>query len=249
MTRLVAGELLKLRTTRLGWGLLLAVAGLTALQVGLTASFAGKQGAPGLDTDEGVRSVWAGAGAGTVLALVVGVIVITGEYRSQTITATFLASPHRSRVIGAKLVTAGVVGTLYGAAACAVAAAIAVPVLAASDATGRANVTAMLGGSLLATALYAVAGVGVGALVRNQVAVIVGALVWVLVLEALVVAFLPRVGKWLPGGAASALLQAPVPGAPGASLLSPWAGGLLFLGYGVALAALGARFAVRRDVT
>jgi hypothetical protein len=35
----------------------------------------------------------------------------------------------------------------------------------------------------------------------------------------------------------------------GVELLSPWAGALLFLGYGVALAYAGARSTMRRDIT
>lgn len=76
-----------------------------------------------------------------------------------------------------------------------------------------------------------------GALVRNQIAAILIAVIWMLLVEALLVAFLPEIGKWLPGGAANAMAQASV---PGGDLLPPLAGAALFLLYGVGLAVAGA---------
>ena len=93
-------------------------------------------------------------------------------------------------------------------------------------------------------ALHAVLGVGLGALVRNQVVAVVAGLVWMRV-EAIIPDALqrPGLGRWMPEGAASALTG------PGASTLPMWAGGLLFAAYGVALALLGTRLVVRRDLT
>lgn len=60
-----------------------------------------------------------------------------------------------------------------------------------------------------------------------------------------------EVGKWLPGNAASALVQLSIQTGPNstATLLSAWAGGLLFLGYGLAFALAGSLTTVRRDIT
>jgi hypothetical protein len=98
-----------------------------------------------------------------------------------------------------------------------------------------------------AVTIYAVLGVGFGALLRNQVAAIVVALVWVLLADSLLVTFLPEVGRWLPGGAASAMTL----GQPmrGGELLSQGAGALLLLGYGLLLSLLGATTTIRRDIT
>jgi len=53
----------------------------------------------------------------------------------------------------------------------------------------------------------------------------------------------PSLGKWLPSAAAAALTN------PGGDHLSRWAGGLLFAAYGLALALVGTRLVIRRDVT
>jgi hypothetical protein len=53
----------------------------------------------------------------------------------------------------------------------------------------------------------------------------------------------PGLGRWLPEGAAAALTG------PGAATQSMWAGGLLFTAYGLALALIGTRLVVRRDLT
>jgi hypothetical protein len=94
--------------------------------------------------------------------------------------------------------------------------------------------------------VYAVIGVGLGALLRNQVGAIVGALVYLNVVEPIVagIGAIKGAYKWLPGGAARAItssFQAP-------ELLQPWQGALLLLGYGLLAAVLGTLLAVRRDV-
>jgi Histidine kinase len=76
------------------------------------------------------------------------------------------------------------------------------------------------------TALHAVLGVGLGALVRNQVVAVVAGLVWMRVEGMLPdVLHRPRLGRWLPEGAAAALTG------PGDATLPMWAGGLLFAAY------------------
>jgi ABC-2 type transport system permease protein len=89
-----------------------------------------------------------------------------------------------------------------------------------------------------------VLGVGLGALVRNQVVAVAAGLVWMRV-EAIIPDALqrPGLGRWMPEGAASALTG------PSAATLPMWAGGLVLAAYGVALALLGTRLVVRRDLT
>ena len=50
-----------------------------------------------------------------LLALVLGVLIITGEYRHKTVTPTFLAEPRRGRVVTAKLGIGFGAGIVMGA--------------------------------------------------------------------------------------------------------------------------------------
>jgi hypothetical protein len=248
MTDLIRAEVLKLRTTRLVYSLLGVTAGLSALGVVSAILSAGRQGAPPLHTTEGARNVFGGGGGTAVLTLVLGILLVTGELRHGTITQTFLVTPRRPRVVGAKLVAMAITGVVFGVVASAVVLAIALPWLAAKEVSPSlgADVVPVLLGSLAATTLFGVIGVGVGALVRNQVLAVVVALVWEFIGEGILVGLVPAVGKWLPQGAGRALsLETLSRGA----LLPAWAGGLVLVGYAVAFSAAGAALLVRRDVT
>lgn len=250
MRQLVQAEFLKLRTTRLLYGLLITSVVLTALMASVSI-LTGDQSAGkfALTAPEGVKN---GMGSGwptTVLVLILGILMMAGEFRHDTVTSAFLATPERRRVVWAKMITCAIVGLAFGLVACAFTLAISVPWLAAKDinvALTDSDVGPVLIGFALATSLYGMVGVGVGALVRNPTAAIIGVLVWSLMIEFLLLGSLPEVGKWLPGGANQSLAGSVT---SGGGLLPPWAGGLLLLGYVAAFAAVANRFTVRSDVT
>lgn len=244
MTALIRAELQKLRTTRMLYGLALAMLASTALGVVGGIVGAAKNGAPALDTAEGVANAISAEQA-AVIALVMGILAMAGEFRHGTVTSTFLVTPCRGWVVGAKLVAAALTGLALATVASVLSLAIALPWLNAKDVPWSLvadELPLVLLGTLVATALYGVVGVGVGALVRNQVAAVSVALGWMLVVENLLVALVPDVGRWLPLGAAGALIRTE------GDLLPMWGGGLLFAAYGVAFAVLGTRFVLRRDV-
>jgi hypothetical protein len=254
VTGLVRAEWTKLLTTRTWIGLLL---GACALVGGITALFCALAGTTGRD-GRGLppaadpvfqRLALAQVSQAAVLVLILGVIGMTQEYRHRTATPTFLTTPRRGRVVAAKLVAYGLAGIPFAV----VVAAVAVAVLEAFGAA-RGSGVPLTGGNLRvllyatgALVVYAVIGVGVGALLRNQVGAIVGALVYLRVVEP-VVATVPATApayQWLPGGALQAM-TAGVPGGP--DVLQPWQGAVLLLGYGLLAAALGTLLTVRRDV-
>ncbi len=122
------------------------------------------------------------------------------------------------------------------------------------------DIWAMLGRMLLAYVLWALIGIGVGALVRNQVGAIVGVLVFTQFLEpigrtaAAFVDGLSDATRFLPGAASDALVGASVysvaaPGAASSDALEWWAGGLVLLGYAVVFVVLGHLVSWRRDVS
>ena len=81
-------------------------------------------------------------------------------------------------------------------------------------------------------------GVGIGAIVTNQTLAVTAVLIWTLLVESLLTNFATGIGRWFPGGAASAMSGiTPADGA----LLQPWAAALLFAGYGLAFALVGSR--------
>ena len=249
MMNLVHAELLKLRTTRMFYGNALAALAFVPLFVAIAIQTAGGEGrgAP-LDTSEGLRNVLSTASSGSLMVLMVGIMVMAGEFRHGTATSTFLVTPDRRHVVGAKLIASTLVGAGLAIVASVLSLAVAVPWLTAKDVSVdllSADVGLVLLGAIGATALYGLIGVGVGSLVRNQTAAVVGTLVWVLVVETSLVGFVPQVGRWFPGGATTALTGE---AAPSGGLLPAWAGGLLLGAYGLGFAAAGLRFVVRRDV-
>jgi ABC-2 type transport system permease protein len=250
MGRLVRSEWTKLLTTRVWAGLLLAACVLSVGFAVLLTSFAGnaESGIPPVGSSEYEQLAFAVPANVTVLTLILGIIGMTQEYRHRTATPTFLATPHRGNVVIAKLLAYAVAAAPF---ALAVAAVTALAVLLHAGARGAApswtaeNLGVLLR-SVLALVVYAVIGVGLGALFRNQVGAIVGSLVYLFVVEPIIRSIPATSGvyKWLPGGA----LEAMTATFQGPDLLSAWQGGLLLLGYGLLAAVLGTLLAVRRDV-
>jgi len=249
MIRLIRAEFTKLATTRLIYGLAAVMAAFGALTVVVGVTTAGQQGNPPLSADSLPMLI---AGPVTQLApaaLLLGILGMAGEFRHQTVTQTFLVTPHRGRVVAAKLVAYPLAGIALALVTLAVTAAVAAGWLAAKGITPSlppaGALGRMVGVALLGPALCGLVGVGVAALVRNQVAALVGVAVWVLVVEGLLMSLLnaPSLGKWLPSAAAAALTN------PGGAQLSRLAGTLLLAGYALALALIGTRLVVRRDIT
>jgi hypothetical protein len=177
-----------------------------------------------------------------------GILVTAGEFRHGTATSTFLISPDRRMVIGAKLAAASLIGFVVGIAASLLVLAIGLPWLAAEGVavtSYRGEIALGLGGAIAATALAALVGVSLGALVRNQTAAITVAFIWTQVVEGVLVGFAPEIGRWFPGGAASALAGVAT---PNGGLLPMGAAAMLLVAYGVAFAIAGTSTLVRRDV-
>jgi ABC-2 type transport system permease protein len=250
LTRLVRSEWTKLLTTRVWVGLLLGSCGLVGGFAALFTGFAGtgSQGLPPVGTAQYEQLALAVSTNATVLFVVLGIIGMTQEYRHRTATPTFLATPHRGRVVVAKLVAYALAAVPMALVVLAVDALV---VLVYAGAKGAApslsgNNLRVLVGAGLALVIYTVIGVGVGALLRNQVGAIVGVLVYMFVVESLIQSIPATSGayKWLPGGA----LEAMTATLGRTELLTAWQGGLVLLGYGLLAAVLGTVLAVRRDV-
>ncbi len=248
MNQLIRAELLKLRTTRAAFWMLVGLPASVAIAVASSIANAHHGGGNlSLHTIDGVRNVLAAASSGGILVLILGIVAMAGEHRHQTITQAFLVTPARGRVVVAKVATFAFVGLLVAVAAAALTLAIALPWLASENVHPRVleDVGLVLAGATAVTVLYGVLGVAVGALIRNQAAAIAVSLAWVFMLESLVVSLVPAFGKWFPGGAAGALSSTTV---RAGDLLPMWAAALVLGAYAAALAAAATRLVLRRDI-
>jgi ABC-2 type transport system permease protein len=252
--RLVRAELKKLTTTRFVWWMLLGSLALIAVNIGALVLLAGRevggqQAMPPLTDPTTLHQVFAQATGVVVFPLVVGVMLLTTEYRNHTMATTFLVTPRRGRVVTAKVVVAAFVGLLYGLVGAALIVAMTSALLPLKQVSidwggdpGR-----IVAGGIVVTALYCVLGVGLGSLIRSQVAAVLVAVIGALLIDAALAQLLPEIGRFTPAGAAAALTL----GEPsrGVDYLTPWLGGLVLAGYALLAALIGTWTTVRRDLS
>jgi ABC-type transport system involved in multi-copper enzyme maturation permease subunit len=242
-------ELLKQRTTRTSILLLTWMVGLVVLVVALHVfSFS-------VDTlarrDNQLKVLGLGTSIGVLFAALLGAISITAEVRHGTIRPTFLATPRRERVIIAKVAASALAGVGIGMLAQALTALVEAAGLSARGVDielDAGDYAQLLAGGAVAAALFAAIGVGVGAIVRNQVAAVLGLCVWLLFIEPILLGDLPNAGKFAPGASAGALAGA-IQTQIASDLVAPALGALLLIAYAAAASAAGAIATVRRDVT
>jgi ABC-2 type transport system permease protein len=246
VNHLVRAELLKQRTTPVFQMAFAATPVLAALVTFAVLGAAGRQGNDPLGPDSFMQALSAPASVVTTLALLLGVVGLSGEYRHKTITTTLLTTPRRRDVVVAKLLAHGLTGAAMALVTSAVVVAVAVPWLRSAGVPLRvdADVAQALGALLGSTVLHAMLGIAVAALVRNQAAALSAVFVWLLAVEKVVAWLLAsfEVAGWLPAALGRALA-----GTGGS--VSPWAAAAGLAAYVVGFAALGTRFVVNRDVT
>ena len=261
LPRLVRIELLKLTSTRLTYGLLATSVGLTLLWTTLDASRAGTPSGPAALTGyTGQASIITGGVWGLILAAVLGVTISSGEFRHNTATLTYLATPSRCRVLAAKAAAGGIAAAAFGLAGYVITLAVGLSFVAAHGyhlAIGAGTLTDWGLGHLVGAALLGVIGVVVGSLVRSQFATVIGVFVWTIIIESLIGGLFSSARPYLPYTAATALAGTPLGSASfgpgrGASGVVPLpfaAGTALLAAIAIAGALIAARTTIRRDVT
>jgi ABC-2 type transport system permease protein len=241
-------ELLKQRTTRTSLVLLAWMVGLVVLVVALhVLSF----GAADLSrAGNQMKILGLGTSIGALFASLVGALSITGEIRTGTIRPTLLVTPRRTRVLVAKILASMLAGVGVGL--------IAEALTAGAEAAGlgvrgihielaAGDYAQLLAGGALAGALFAAIGVGVGAIVRNQVAAVVGLCVWLLLLEPLLLGDVPGAAKYAPEASAGAIAGA-IQSQIADTLVAPALGVLLLAVYAALAGVAGSLAVTRRDV-
>jgi hypothetical protein len=251
VSALLAAELRKLWTVRTTWVLSLIGLGLVALTTS-TLLFGDAALRAGGRVDQTTAAVEQ-LGNNFVLVLVVGLLIMTTEFRHATIGRTLQLEPSRTRVLVAKLSAGAVYATAFFLAALLLVAGLLALASALGDA--RLGVGASVGRAVwqgwVGMLLTGLLGVAAGALLRSQVVAITSSLLWLLVVENLAAALRPGLGRWLPFQALGALFLSPDARVAPPGIVGPLAPGValaVFLGYVVAATALAGLLLTRRDV-
>ena len=180
--QLLGSEVLKIATApRTLFGLLLAELAIVAIGTASTIDSALNSTAPAGFEPAALhnleRDLIGVIGSSLLFALILGVLVITWEYRHGTITQTFLVTPIRERVIGAKALVAGLAG-----AALVVPALILMLVIAEIWVGDRIHFGGheleLIGRTFLGAAIVAVLGLEIGASTARQLGAILVAFAW-----------------------------------------------------------------------
>jgi ABC-2 type transport system permease protein len=218
MTALIRGELIKTVSTRTLLGYAVTGVALAIANVVIVTQASGD-----LETVSDKQEAIAGL---PIIVLLFGLVGAAGEYRHRTAALAALAAGRgRALLLLARAGAYALTGLAIGALMVAAALLVGLPLLAAHPGPGLGShdVALVAGGSLIAAALSAIMGVAVGALVRNQVAGVVGALILAFVVSPLIAVIDETAVEFTPFGAAFALA-----GDPQAGTLS-WGGDALLL--------------------
>lgn len=277
MGQLVRSELRKYFSTRMWWGMALAMFLVGAAFAAITGSFTiyGEfpVGGNTIKVADAIpdltmaRMIYtAGIQFGYMLALVIGVLSMGQEFRHKTISNTFLAGPRRHQVIFAK-VGALVLILLVNSVAHLAGGVLGGGILLGTaghplfpDVAGLAQTFALV---VLILIVWGLIGLGLGVLIPNQVAALFLGIAITLIVEplaALALTFFDgwdTVAQFFPSQAATATLSlysgvdpalAEAMGAGGDQL--PWWGGALtLLGYAAVMTLIGLLLTRRRDIT
>lgn len=264
MTRAIRAEFRKFFTTRMWWGMAIAVF-LTGAAFALLFSLLGPPGGPNagggastLGDPARVRSVYTGGlGVAYLLTLAIGVMTIGSEYRHKTITSTFLATPNRVTVMGAKVVSLLGIGAFYGVLSLIGSVSVGAAVIAAKGFSPfpDSSIWRTLALSLLVLGLWALIGLGAGILIPNQIAalLITIGVAWIVEpIIALVFSFQSwgkDIAPYFPSSATSAVTAGVQQPGSETQLLSWWAGALVLATYAAVMAGIGSALTVRRDIS
>lgn len=270
MIALVRSEWVKLRTTAVPWvlaGIAVVITGLLIL-VYFVNHGGGGGGGPGggggnagtfgpptpniPHTVQQLRNLVGRGIAGYLFALLLGVLIITTEFRHKTVTTSFLVTPRRPTFVIGKLIMSALAGAVLAVillAATVLGGGIALSAEGGSFSALIHQVPAVAPGMLLVFVLFSLLGVGVGSLLTNQVAALIVCLGWFLVVENIIEGIWNGTTKWLPSGAAAAAANVTAGRGVNVGLFTWWQGSLLILAYGLFFAIVGSAVLTRRDIT
>jgi ABC-2 type transport system permease protein len=244
MSALLEAELLKLRTTRTFATLVGVAVALSLLVVVLTAVLQDRF------TERDLRTLFASDFTGLFI-LLLGVMGMAGEWRHRTITSSVLAAPNRLQLLGAKVISYTVAGAVLSLIVTVTIMIVGTIILSTRDKTtlDAVQLLDVVWRNLVTAAFLGALGVCIGALLRNQVAAIVGVLILAFIIEPTLIGLVPKVGRFMPiGGAPAGLVGTDFNGHDDI-LLSPAIAGLVMIGWLTGLFASAGGLLRRRDLT
>ena len=246
MSALLHAELIKLRTTRTFVAVACVAVGLSILLAGLVAALSEPT------QDSVLVDVFQSDTSGLFI-LILAIVGISGEWRHSTITSSLLAAPDRVRFLAAKTLAFAIAGSVLSAL---VSVAVTVVGFAVLEIRGlptpeAGELVELYARNALVAALLGAFGVGLGALIRNQVIAIVAVLLWAFAIEPTLVAFVPDAARFGPIGALPTAITGTDPedaGLGDITLIAPGLALLAMLAWIGAAFAAGATLLRRRDL-
>jgi hypothetical protein len=255
---LLHSEWTKLRTVRSSyWTLFAAVAAMIGLSAILCAVYVAQYAHVSV-ADKATFDPASFSLTGTFLAQlaigVLGVLVITNEYGSGMIRATFAAVPQRLSVLAAKSAVFAGVTFVITTAACFVAFLVGQSILSAKGigvGLGGPNVLRTIVGTGAYLAVLGLLALGLGTIIRKTAGAIAAVFGLILVLPT-IASLLPSsmngIQKFLPSNAGQALIDSGARhGSTAVPQLAPWVGFGVFCLWAVATLVVAGVMLVRRD--
>jgi len=244
--RVAAAEWIKLRSLRAPrWLVAATVLSIVAAGVSPALGVAFADAPPDAGGTDPTGGALSGVSFTQLLVGALGMVIVTSEYATRLIRATFAAVPARLPVlIGKAAVVAGVVfvGTLTAVVTAFLAAQAILSGAGVSISLSAPGVPRAVVGAALLLAATAVMGAAFGWLLRSTAGAMAALFVVLFVLPLLGL-LSDRVNPYRPSNAGTAILQTTT--AEGS--LSPWVGLGLFAAYTVAVLAAAALLLQRRD--
>ena len=249
MTALVRSELLKVSTTRGWWAYLIVIVLLVGIGTAAEVGTRSEDERSGLDFQFALVDL---VGIASLLAIILGITMVTTEFRHGTITPTLLVSPGRERVLAGKAIAGVLVAVLFAALAFVVVLVVAstwVSIDGGDLQLADADVVERVGKILLSVVLWLLMGIAIGSVVHSQVAALVGTLVWLFLAETLLMGLFALLD--IEGASGYLPFQAldGADGSGGGDLLDYGPALAVTLGWIALIGALGVVRTSRRDIT